>query len=127
MKEKLKALLDDPKWQARLGFVHKYLWPHFLLPLLAIVILDYAKTLAWITQAALTAWMLVSTLGFGAGLFIALVTKIKPDSPWAEIRNYRLWDIFPTARWGDQFVSWVLEEKGSPDDQPIPREVQETP
>lgn len=103
----------------------RYGWPHFLLPLLALVVIDYVHLLLNFATIGLACYMMFQTLGFLFGTFIGCMVKLRTfskkddeaGSMWADVLNYKLATLVPTIGWGKTFFDWILTENAKPEDQ----------
>ena len=91
----------------------RILWPHVLVPLAAMVVIDYVALVGHIVQGLLAGYVLMQALVCGVGMFAGMMTRLNAKSHWATIGNYNGAALFPLIGIGFEAATWMLTEKGN--------------
>lgn len=104
----------------------KYGWPHFFVPLFALVLIDYIHVLLHFISIGLLAYVTFQSVGFVFGTMIGLMIKLRGikvsasdeagEGMWGEFLKYRLAKVIPTVTWGRKFCDWLLTEEPKPEE-----------
>lgn len=99
----------------------RYLWPHTLVPLAAVVIIDYVKFLGVFVQLALTVYLVAQGLALVAGFVVAALASLTPASPWAKVFDLNVARALPLVLAGRATFHYLMTEtspRGSPESCP---------
>lgn len=95
-----------------------YLLHPLLLPLAVMVGVDYISALGLFIKLVAFMYMLAWWLAALVGVWVGLMTRLKPESPWGDIFKYRAGKLVPSIKWGHDLTHWLLSTN-------IPAEVSE--
>ena len=85
-----------------------HLWVPFLLPVLILVLIDYAVILAWVARLGAMTYILVQAIGLVGGFYIGCLRWLKIESHWTQILDYKLVTVIPTVTLGDKLAGWAF-------------------
>ena len=85
-----------------------YLLPFFLLPLLAVFLIDYVVFLLWIIQICIISAISFMALGFLVGVYVYIQTKSSEGEP--EFLKLRIANVVPSIAWGYNMMEWLMSE-----------------
>lgn len=103
--------------------IKKLLWPHFLIPISAIVLIDYIAIIVSLIQIAAIFWLVLQVLSCAVGMWAGGMIKCTSGSTqafWQSFFNYRLATFFPGLVIGKDLISWLLTEtEAKPSSEPV--------
>lgn len=96
--------------------VKKYvLWP-ILVPMLALILIDYARAIGTYLQIGIAAYMMLWWLSGVVGIWAGLMCWMNDKSKWLDLFDYRFAKLMPAIGWGFDLVYWMLEDVSGKED-----------
>lgn len=93
------------------------LWPHFLVPLAVIVLLEYVQLLAVVARIGAASYLMVYSLGFAVGIWAGLMGAAGSEQ-WKKFTEMKITEAIPSIKIGAKLaVSMVSTEDESDGDE----------
>lgn len=99
----------------------KFLWPHTLVPIAAMLAIDYIKAIGAIAQVFLSAYLCLQLFSFVLGFAAQMFAHFSPSSPWATVFKYNLVNFFPLIIGGKLTFEYLMTEMEAEGYKPPPQ------
>lgn len=86
----------------------RLLWPHFVLPLALLVVIDYLSLLSGLLYGVAVVYVLTQVAMLIVGFFCGAAWHLGKESGWAEVRKYNIVKAFPMIPLGFSYAEWIL-------------------
>lgn len=87
------------------------LWPHFLVPLAVIVLLEYVQLMAVIVRIGAASYLMAYSMGFAVGIWAGLMAESGSEQ-WQKFVGMKIVSVIPSIKIGANLaIAMVAEDK----------------